>query len=115
MYQVNQITNDPLQSQSLVLPDGTTIEVTLYFIQQQVGWFFRSLTYGDFVITGMRITNSPNMMHQYRNLIPFGIACYSNNDREPTQIQDFSSGASVLYILTAAEVAAYTAFLNGQQ
>lgn len=114
MYKVNQITDDPLQSQRLVLPDGTTIALTLYYIQQQLGWFFRSFSYGDFVISGMRITNSPNMLHQYRNLIPFGMACYSKNDREPTQIGDFSSGASVLYVLTAAEVAGYTAFLNGQ-
>lgn len=114
MFQVNQITQDPLQSQSLILPDGTTIDMTLYFIQQQQGWFFNSLSYGTFVLTGMRISNSPNMMQQYRNLIPFGIACYSANDREPSLIGDFSSGSSVLYILTSAEVAAYTAFLNGQ-
>lgn len=114
MFQVNQITNDPLQSQSLILPDGTTIEMTLYFIQQQSGWFFNSLVYGDFLISGMRICNSPNMMHQYRNLIPFGISCYSTNAREPSLIGDFASGASILYILTAEEVAAYTAFLNGQ-
>ncbi len=114
MFKVNQITQDPLQSQSVILPDGTTIEMNLYFIQQQQGWFFNSLSYGDFLINGMRICNSPNMMQQYRNLIPFGIACYSTNDREPSLIGDFSSGSSVLYILTATEVASYTAFLNGQ-
>lgn len=115
MYIVNQLTDDPLQSQPLVLPDGTTIGLTLYFIQQQFGWFIRELTYGDnFILRGMRVCNSPNMLHQFRNQLPFGLACYSTNDREPSLLQDFSSGNSILYVLTPAEVAAYTEFLSGQ-
>lgn len=115
MYVVNQITSDALQTQNLVLPDGTTIVMTIQFVQQQYGWFFNSLAYSptNFLITGIRVCNSPNLLHQFRNLIPFGLACYSVNDREPQLIQDFSSGASTLYVLTAAEVAAYASFLNG--
>ncbi len=112
MYAVNQITNDPFQQQTLVLPDGTSLQLQIYFMPLQYGWFITSLTYGTFTLNGLRITNSPNMLHQFRNQLPFGLACFSTNNREPSQQTDFSSGASQLYILTAAEVAAYTAYLT---
>lgn len=86
--------------------------MTLYFISLQLGWFITELVYGEFVLTGLRITNSPNMLYQFRNQIPFGLACISSQNREPSQQQDFSSNASKLYILTAAEVAAYTEYLQ---
>jgi hypothetical protein len=37
---------------------------------------------------------------------------YSTGNREPSQQQDFSTGASQLYILSAAEVAQYAGLLQ---
>ena len=81
MFLIQQITNDPRQKQRLVLEDGTYLDIELYFVPMQYGWFVTSLTYGDFELTGLRITNSPNMLHQFKNKIPFGLACFSKNDR----------------------------------
>lgn len=111
---IQQITSDTYQKQNLVLPDGTSMNLTLRFVPMQLSWFIDELVYGDFVLQGYRIFNSPNMLHQFKNLIPFGLACVSNESREPSLQQDFSSGASTLYILTAAETAQYTEFLSGQ-
>lgn len=113
MYEIQQITSDPYQKQTLVLPDGTTMQLTIYFVPMQYGWFITSLVYGTFAIQSLRITNNPNMLRQFKNKIPFGLACFSKNDREPSLQEDFSSGASVLYILSAAEVAQYEEFLSG--
>lgn len=113
MYQVQNITNDTRQIQSLVLPDNTIIQLSMYFIPMQYGWFVTNLTYGDFVLTGVRISNSPNMLYQFRNKIPFGIACISDQGREPSQQNDFAVGASRLFILTPDEVKQYTVFLSG--
>jgi hypothetical protein len=112
MYQIQNITTDALQTQSLILPDGSVIGITMNYVDMQQGWFFTSLTYGSFTINGLRITNSPNMLHQFRNQIPFGMACVSTDDREPFLITDFFGGDSVLYILTAEEVAEYTTILS---
>jgi hypothetical protein len=112
MLLIKQITADSLQQQNLVLPDGSTILIQLYFRPMQYGWFFNTITYGSLTIHGLRVCNSPNMLHQWRNQLPFGLACYSTNNREPSLIGDFSSGASKLYLLTAAEVAEYTAYLE---
>lgn len=114
MLQIDNISDSPRQKQSLVLADGTQIELAIYFVPMQYGWFITRLVYKDFVLNGVRIVNSPNMLHQFRNQIPFGLACFSANNREPSLLQDFSSGASKLYILTEAEVAQYTEYLSGQ-
>ena len=114
MFKINQVTSDTLQRQNLVLADGTTLILTLYFMPQQIGWFIRELTYGSVKIQGMRICNNFNILHQYKNKLPFGLACISKSDREPTQIDDFSSGNSILYILSTDEVLEYSRFLSGK-
>jgi len=113
MYLIQNITTDPAQGQTITLNDGTNLSFILTFYPMQYGWFFTNLTYGSLSINGLRVTNSPNMLRQWQNLIPFGMACYTAGNREPTQQQDFSSGASNLYILTSAEVQQYSEFLNG--
>jgi hypothetical protein len=126
MYKILQITKDPLQRFNLILLDGSALQMEIYYRPMQYGWFINSLVYaaatanygapsnysGQFTIQGMRITNSPNMLHQYRNQISFGLACYTNGGREPTQQEDFESGASSLYILTSEEVAQYAELLS---
>jgi hypothetical protein len=113
MYQVNQITTAALQNQTLTLPDGSLIQTQLYFVPMQYGWFI-DISYGaNFTINNLRICNSPNMLRQWQNIIPFGLACFSTNDREPSQQADFFSQASILYVLTEAEVQAYSDFLSG--
>lgn len=107
MYKIEQITNDSFQKQTLILADKTQVQLTLYYMPQQYGWFIKELVYGNFVLNGIRICNSPNLLHQWKNKIPFGLACFSNSAREPMLSRDFSSGASTLYILTAAEVEQY--------
>lgn len=112
MYLIQNITNDPFQKQTVVLSDGSALTITMLFRPMQIGWFFDSLVHGSFTINGMRVVNSPNMLQQWRNLLSFGLACYSTANREPSLQDDFASGASKLYVLTADEVAQYTTFLE---
>lgn len=114
MKKITQITSNPLQKQNLILDDGTQVQVTIYYVPLQFGWFITELVYGDFILRGVRICNSPNMLYQFKNQIPFGIACYTEANREPTQQQDFASGAAILYLLSQAEVDEYAEFLSGQ-
>lgn len=104
MFLISQVTADATQNMTLILPNGNPVSLTLYWIPQQYGWFILNLTYGSFVLNGLRICNSPNMLSQFQNQIPFGLACYTAQNREPSQQNDFVSGASLLYILSAEEV-----------
>lgn len=112
MFLIQNITSDALQTQSLTLPDSSVVQLQMYFIPMQYAWVITNLTYGSFVLTGFRIFNSPNMLLQYQNQIPFGIACYSVANREPALQEDFSSGASQLYLLDQTDMAEYYAYLQ---
>jgi hypothetical protein len=113
MIQITQVTDDPVQNQTFILPNGNSFQLTIRFVPMQYGWFINSLIYGSFQVNGLRITNSPNMLQQFRNQIPFGLACFSQANREPSQQEDFLSGASTLYVLTEAEVNEYQELLTG--
>ncbi len=112
MNLIQRVTANPLQTQTLILDDGSAVVLTIYFRPMQLGWFINQITRGSFVLNGMRIVNSPNMLNQFRNKIPFGLACFSAGNREPQLQKDFSSGASKLYILTTAEVDEYAGYLR---
>jgi hypothetical protein len=113
MNLIENITTAANQTQSVVLPDGSAFTFTLYYSANQLGWFILNFVYNTFVLNGMRITTNPNLLYQYQNQLPFGVACFTVGQREPTQQQDFSSGASNLYLLSQAEVQAYTAYIEG--
>lgn len=112
MLLIQQVTSDTLQKQTIVLEDGSSFTITLYFMPLQYGWFIQELIYGDFILRGVRVTNSPNILRQWKNKIPFGISCISKENREPYFIDDFSSGSSSLYVLTESEVQAYEDYLS---
>jgi hypothetical protein len=114
MYNIQQITTDPYQNLTIILPNGNPMTMTINFISMQFGWFITNLTYQSFILNGLRICNSPNMLQQWRNVIPFGMACFSAQDIEPAQSYSFSSGASTLYILDSSEVEQLTTlYQNG--
>lgn len=114
MLEIQGITNDPKQKRSLVLPDGSMVEMQMSYVPLQQGWYVDYLSYLDFRLEGVRITNQVNMLYQFKNQIPFGFACFSDEDREPSLIEDFSSGASKLFLLTSAEVEYYAEVVSGQ-
>lgn len=113
MYQIQQITSDPFQYQKIILPDGSAIDLTLYFMPMQQTWLIYNMVYAIFEVDNFRISNSPNLFRQFKNNLPFGLTCITKVSREPSQLQDFSSGAFGLYILTPAEVQAYESYLSG--
>lgn len=112
MYLIQQITDSPLQQQSLLLYNGNILSITLYFIPMQQGWFLTNLTYSSFILNGTRVTVNPNILNQYQNILPFGLGCFTKLNREPTLQQDFSSGNFNLYILNQNEVAQYNQLLS---
>ncbi len=112
MQLIQQITTNPLQKQVLILETGLQLSFTLYFRPRQQGWFFNELIYDDFTLYGMRVTNNMNLLMPWKNKLPFGIACLSTANREPSLQEDFATGASKLYIMTAVDLVEFEAYLS---
>jgi hypothetical protein len=99
MRLIDVLTADPNQSLTIVLDDGTKVDMTLTFKENQQGWFY-SLTYGvNFSVNNRRLVNGPNIIRQFRNIVPFGLACLATDGHEPIYIDDFTSGRVSVYIL----------------
>ncbi len=113
MYQIQQITNSPAQIHTLILQDGSALTINMRFVPMQKRWIITSMDYGSFSLKGLAITTSPNMLHQFRNQIPFGLACFVTGNREPSLQNDFQTEAAILYILSEAEVIEYSELLSG--
>jgi hypothetical protein len=114
MYQIQQITADARQKQRFVLYDGSIVTIEIEFKPMQLGWFITSLQYGEFILDGVRICVSPNMLHQYINQLPFGICVTTINNQEPQNQQDFVSGFCTMYFLDKTETQYYLKVTRGE-
>lgn len=114
MLNIQGWTQESCQNQTLLLPDGTAINLTMNYIPNQYGWFIQNLTYGNLILQNLRMVVSPNILQQFKNQIPFGLACFTTDGMESTQQQDLNSNYATLYVLTAAEVAEYSGILSAQ-
>ena len=63
-----------------------------------------NVSYNDRVYNGIIISLFPNLMRQWRHLLPFGIACAAADGVDPFDIQDFSTGRCQLYLLDDADI-----------
>ncbi len=114
MLRINGISSDAKQKHTLLLDDGSNLIINMEYKPLQTGWFIVQLVHNTFVLNNLRIVTSPNMLHQYKNQIPFGLGCFVQGDQEPMLKEDFSSNRAKLRILTAAEVILYGEILSGQ-
>lgn len=115
MKLISNIGNENQQIMTVIRENGKDFDLSLFYSAQQTGWFM-SITDNALgkTINNLRIVTSDNLLHQWRNVLQYGIACIVENNDEPFFQDDFSSGRAELYVLTRAEVEAYTEVLSGQ-
>lgn len=112
MTLIQEITNEAKQKHTIILPNGKSMVMILEFFPLQTGWFV-SFTYENFVINKMRVVTNPNILHQFKNLIPFGIGIYVSENQEALFQDDFSTKRAKLYLLTEEETQEYEDYLSG--
>jgi hypothetical protein len=105
MLYINKITNDPQQQMNLTGIPGVTIKMTLRWMPRIQGWI-AGFALGSTIIEGVQVVTGANMLRQFKNNIPFGIACLTASGLDPYTINDFATQAANLYLLNAADVAA---------
>lgn len=107
MQILNNITNEASQKIS-VLFDDTSKKIVLELVYRptQTGWFV-DITYEDFIVRGLRVCLSNNLLSQFQNQIPFGLLVISSDGYEPLSIEDFITDRVKIGILNKEEVEAF--------
>ncbi len=103
MLLINNITNDPSQTLTLVGENQEQITLHLYYKPTQQGWFY-DISYKNFTANGLKMVGSINTLRQWKSSIPFGLACISKDGYDPWFLDDFQSGRMSLYLLNADDV-----------
>lgn len=104
MNLIQGITDQPKQTIQLQIADGSAATWTLEYKPNQLGWFW-GLTWGSVDIQGCRLVSSPNILRQYREILPFGLSILSIGNVEPLNQEDFSDGTITVYLLDSTDVA----------
>lgn len=106
MQILDTISNDAKQKHTILLEkDNSSIVIRLVYKPTQIGWFM-DVEYepNDFAVYGLRVTTNVNILNQWRNVLPFGIICYCEDNYDPLSIEDFLVERAHLAILSAEEV-----------
>lgn len=105
---IEGLTDQPVQTSNVILSDGSRVTLYLEYKPQQGGWFY-SLSWpgtnNPFVLNNCRLVCSPNIIRQFRDLVPFGFAVIA----EPQNIDPIGQGCFVdgtceLILLDEADV-----------
>ena len=100
---ITSLTSHPNQLHQLVLENRESAEFRLYYLGRQMSWYY-DITYKELTINCQKVVLTPNSLRQFKNIIPFGIAFFSDSDIEPFKLDDFTSGRIKMGILNKEEV-----------
>ena len=101
------LTDQPNQQYPITLPDGSTATMLLQFWPQQLGWFYELTWDGQtpqFEEGLAQLVASPNILRQWKNVIPFGLALATKTGLDPTNQEDFVNGNATLLLLNPSDV-----------
>lgn len=103
MRQLDKLTSDPSQRYTVVTDTGVTFTLSLKYMPRLSAWAF-SIIYGDTTIKDMQLMASPNLLRQWINIFPFGLAITSADTLDPLYVDDFTTGRINLYVLSESDV-----------
>ena len=103
MNLLNEITDDPKQKMTVVTPQGDEFDFYLEFRETQGLWFC-NIGFKDTVINGLGLVCGQNILRQWKNILPFGLAVGSSDVADPYYIDDFVNSRIQVYVLTEDEV-----------
>ncbi len=111
---INNLTNFADQVTTLQLPDGSEAALELIYNGATERWTM-NVTYApaNFAVNGVGLCCSPNMLRQWQNILPFGIACVTADQTDPVDVNDFYTGRVALYLLTQADIASINMTIYG--
>ena len=112
MRTLSGLSSSPIQTFRNPLDDGSIVKFVISF-RPSVAMWYMDIEYKTFIVKGLRIVNSLNMLCQYKNVIPFGVYINIPDKTEPFLINDFQSGRVIINVLNQTEVNELEEFYQG--
>lgn len=111
---ITGLSDQPKQTQTITLADGSKAVWALEYRAMQLGWFWDLSWSGVAIANGQRLVASPNILRSFINKIPFGISVMTQGNVEPLNLEDLADGTSTIVLLegddlTLVETAAFGA------
>lgn len=103
MKKITEITADASQKFRIIGENREEIIFKLEYRPTQYAWYF-SVEFEDFFLNGCKLCHYPNILRQYKNILPFGIMCLVPDGTEPFFIDDFVKERVNIFLLTESEV-----------
>ena len=101
---ITTLTEYPNQLHTLVLENNNSADIKLFYNARMQSWFI-NINFEEISINGLKIVLHPNLLRQFRKILPFGLMIYTESDFvEPFEIEAFSSGRVKIGILNSDEV-----------
>ncbi len=103
MIEITEITDDYKQSFFLESENKERFKLELFYTIAQESWYF-NFTYKDITINSQKLITDFDILKQYKNIIPFSLACINENAIDPAFLDSFIDGTTQLFILSRDEV-----------
>jgi hypothetical protein len=103
MKTIRNLTADAKQRFSVVIDGYDAADCFLEFKSSQDAWFF-SMSWGTFSINNEKIVVAPNILRQFKNVLPFGILVTGIDALDPIAIDSWVNN-NTFNVLSADEVA----------
>jgi hypothetical protein len=100
---IDNITDQASQLTRVILEDGTLLSLTLTYHPTIQRWVI-DVSHPDLTVSGINLTQNPNILREWRNLINFGLACIAQDGVDPFDVEDFANGRVQLLSLNQDDV-----------
>ena len=102
MRQIENIGNEGLQTITIPLPNGDLVMTIRYMSVVQI-WTM-DVTYNGRTLNGVKL--SVGVLHMRSKNYPFDFICEDTSGAglDPFQVEDFSTGRTILYLVEADEM-----------
>ena len=102
MNRIDGVTSDFRQVFEIAVDENSSLRIEIYYVPSQFGWF-ADFDFDDFSLYGARVVMSTNLLAQYDQILPFGLAVLDPNGNDPTQQNSFVE-THTLYLLDETDL-----------
>ena len=89
MFPVNNLTAAGVQTSAVLLADGTTVTLTFRYRPAIQRWTV-DVSYQGFVANGVGLSTHPNLLRDWREVIPFGLQVATADGTDPFLASDLA-------------------------